>query len=270
MKIGNKNFSIGSRTFIVGILNITPDSFYDGGIYNSPETAVKQAIKLAEDGADIIEIGGESSRPGFTPISADEEISRVLPVLQRLMKEVDVPISVDTCKAAVAEAALESGASMINDVCCFKRDPDLPSVCAKYKAVCCVMHNRNNMHYNNLFLDVMIDITNGVNLLTDAGVHSGDIIIDPGIGFAKTVQDNLAIMRNLSFFTAYEYPVMVGTSRKSFIGKSLGLAAEDRLEATLATTALAISQHCSFIRVHDVYENKRAAMMADEIIRSRH
>ena len=270
MKIGSTLFDIGSRTFIVGILNVTPDSFFDGGIYITTEQAVIRAKKLVDEGADIIEIGGESSRPGYTPVEACVEIDRVLPVLKELTKTINVPISIDTCKSAVAEAALQNGASLINDISCFKQDPELAKVCAKHNAVCCVMHNRDNMNYNNFLLDVIDDLKDSVNSLVQAGVSHDNIIIDPGIGFAKTVSHNLEVMRNLSLFASLPYPIMVGTSRKSFIGRTLNLPVEERLEATIATTALAVSQYCDFIRVHDVQENKRAAVISDEIIRRRH
>jgi dihydropteroate synthase len=191
-------------------------------------------------------------------------------VLKELSKVIDVPIAVDTCKSVVAEAALQNGASLINDISCFRQDAELAKVCAKYNAICCTMHNRDNIDYNDFLLDVLADLKESVDLLTAAGVSPNNIIIDPGIGFAKSVSQNLEIMRNLSLFSSLPYPVMVGTSRKSFIGHTLDLPVEDRLEGTLATTALAINQHCDFIRVHDVLENKRVAMMSDEIVRYRH
>ena len=270
MKIGSTWFDIGMRTFIVGILNVTPDSFFDGGSYTTVEQAVNRAKKLVDDGADIIEIGGESSRPGFTPVAAHVELERVIPVLKALVGVIDVPIAVDTYKAAVAEAALQHGASLINDVFRFKKDPELATVCAKYNACCCVMHNRDNTNYSNFLSDVLADLQESVDLLLAAGVDPQQIILDPGIGFAKSAAQNLDVLRNLSLFTSLPYPVMLGTSRKSFIGYTLDLPVEERLDATVATTVLAISQHCDFIRVHDVRENKRAAMMADEIIRHRH
>jgi len=270
MKIGTKQFDIGSRTFLVGILNVTPDSFFDGGSYTTVELAVQRAKKLVADGADIIEIGGESSRPGFEPVAAEIEQQRVLPVLKALRDEIDVPISVDTYKASVAEAALQNGASLINDVFRFKRDPELAKVCAKYNATCCIMHNRDNQDYDNFLLDVLADLEESVNLLIEAGVKPSDIILDPGVGFAKSVEQNIEIQRNLALFCALPYPVMLGTSNKSFIGYRLGLEKEDRAEATIATTVYGIGQGAAFIRVHDVQANKRAAMMADELIRHRH
>ena len=270
MQIGSKRFEIGRRTFVVGIVNVTPDSFFDGGSYTTVEGAVLRAKKIAADGADIIEIGGESSRPGFTPVAADVELGRVIPVLQALKKEIELPIAVDTYKAEVAQAALQNGASLINDIFGFKKDPELAKVCARLGAACCVMHNRDNTDYGNFLLDVIADLQEGANILISAGVSPQNIILDPGIGFAKSAAQNLEVIRNLPMFSALPYPVMLGTSRKSFIGKTLGLPTEERLEATLATSVLAVSAGCAFVRVHDVLENKRAVMMADEIIRHRH
>lgn len=267
MQVGSQLFNIGSRTFIVGILNVTPDSFFDGGAYTTVENALTRAKKLEAEGADIIEIGGESTRPGYNPVTQDAELARVIPVLEALKKELNVPIAVDTSKAAVALAALQKGASVINDIWRFIKDPQLADVCAKYKAVCCVMHNRENIDYNNFLDDVLADLSESVNILLKAGVSPCNIIIDPGIGFAKSVEQNLEIMRNLGRFSSMPYPVMIGTSRKSFLGSTHNLPVDERLEATIATTTLAISQNCDFVRVHDVLQNKRAAMMTDEIIR---
>ena len=269
MQIGAIQFPIHTRTFIVGILNVTPDSFFDGGSYTTVAQALQRAKQMAADGADIIEIGGESSRPGFTPVTAEVELSRILPVLQALQGEIDVPIAVDTYKAIVAEAALQNGAAMINDVFRFQKDPDLAHVCARYNTVCCVMHNRGTEDYADFLPDVLAEIQESIDLLVKAGVDSSNIIIDPGVGFAKSIEQNLEVLRNLSRFTALPYPVMLGTSRKSFMGRTLGLEISQRLEATLATTVLAATHGCAFVRVHDVPENKRAAMMADEITRGR-
>jgi len=268
MNIGNKDFTIGARTYIVGILNLTPDSFFDGGSYTSVEAAVKQAKKMADEGADIIEIGGESTRPGHVKMEPDAEIARVLPVLARLVAEMDLPISVDTSKAKVAEQALKAGASMINDISCFQYDKDLARVCADFDTVCCTMHNRDNMNYVNLLKEVKDDLQRSIDLLQNAGVKAERIITDPGIGFAKTSQHNLEMLRHLDFFTAMPYPLMLGTSRKSFMEKTIGLKMEERLEGTIATTVLGIHAGASFIRVHDVAENKRAAMMTDAILQA--
>ena len=270
MKIGDKDFAIGRRTYIVGIVNVTPDSFFDGGKFGCTDAAVSHAMQLISDGADIVEIGGESTRPGHEKVDEETEMERVLPVIESLRQKTDVPISVDTSKSRVADAALSLGASLINDISCFTLDDELAAVCAKHGSACCVMHNRDNLQYRNLIMDVMMDLQRSIYKVEKAGVPKDKIIIDPGIGFAKAVYDNLVILRNLSYFTSYEYPLMIGTSRKSFMGKILGLEKEDRLEATLATTALAISNQAAFIRVHDVLENKRVAMMADELVRGRH
>ena len=267
MQIGSKYFDIGKRTYIVGILNVTPDSFFDGDSYTCVDSAVAKAKAMVADGADIIEIGGESTRPGHVKVDANEEISRVLPTLQQLVSQLDVPISVDTSKSKVARAALLAGAAMINDIWGFKHDPDLAATCAEFSAVCCTMHNRSNTTYTNFLPDVLSDINDSVDILTKAGVNIGKIIIDPGVGFAKSVEQNIEVLRNLDAFVNTGYPVMLGASRKSFIEKTIGLALPDRLEATVATTVLATQAKCAFVRVHDVLENKRAAMMADYITR---
>ena len=267
MKIGNHDFIKGQRTYIVGILNVTPDSFYDGGSYTSVEAAVQQARKMVAEGADIIEIGGESTRPGHKKMEAEEEIGRVLPVLVELVKEISVPISVDTSKAMVAKAALEAGAGMINDILSFQHDPHLAKVCSDFGAVCCTMHNRDNMNYANFLQDVKDDLNRSIDRLLQAGVKPENIITDPGIGFAKTAQQNLEVLGNLDFFTSMPYPLMLGTSRKSFMEKTLGFTQDERLEPTISTTVLGICDGATFIRVHDVAENKRAAMMADAILK---
>ena len=268
--IGNTKFDIGARTYIIGIVNLTPDSFYDGGKYNSIDKAISYAEKLISEGADIIEIGGESARPGATPVEEEVELSRVLPVLKELKKHINVPISIDTRRAPVAEQAIYLGASMINDFGCLKKHENMAAVCSKHNVTCCIMHNRNNMDYNNFIIDVISDLNESIDIALNAGIAHEKIIIDPGIGFAKTDALNISVMKNLEEFSKLKYPVLLGTSRKTFIGNILGLPQEERLEGTLATTALAISKHCDFIRVHDVKANKRVCIIADEIIRGRH
>lgn len=270
MIIGNTKFDIGARTYIVGIVNLTPDSFYDGGKHNSINQAISYAEKLVSEGADIIEIGGESSRPGATPVEEEVELSRVLPILKELKKHINVPISIDTRRASVAEQAICLGASMINDFGCMKKDENMASVCSKYDVACCIMHNRDNMNYNNFIIDVISDLNEALDIALNAGMSHDKIILDPGVGFAKTVALNVAVIKNLEEFSKLKYPVLIGTSRKSFIGNILNLPLEERLEATLATTALAISKHCDFIRVHDVKANKRVCIITDEIVRGRH
>ena len=268
MKIGNQNFEIGKRTYIMGILNITPDSFSDGGRFNDIEAAISRAKGMVDEGADIIDIGGESTRPGHAPVSEEEEIKRIVPIIEALSRELQVPISVDTYKGKVAEFAIKAGAAMINDVWGFKKDPYMAIVAAKYNVPCCLMHNRDNKDYNSLIPDILKDIAESIAIALKAGVKSENIIIDPGIGFAKSYEDNLKTMNNLEKLNTLGYPVLLGTSRKSTIGTALGLPVEERLEGTLATTAIGIMKGCDFIRVHDIKENKRVCVMTDAIFKS--
>lgn len=266
MKIGNKEFKLGERTYIMGILNVTPDSFSDGGKYNSIDHAVKRAKELIDDGADIIDIGGESTRPNFTPVSAEDEIKRVVPIIKAVKEKFDIPISIDTYKAETAEAAIKAGADIINDVWGFKKDKDMASVAAKYNVPCILMHNREAKPYEDLMKDVILDLADSINIALDAGVSRDNIILDPGIGFAKTYEENLYVMNNLEKIKALGFPVLLGTSRKSMIGLALDLPVEERVEGTVATTVMGIMKGCEFVRVHDVLENKRAAVMTDKIL----
>lgn len=267
MKIGNKEFEIGKRTYIMGILNVTPDSFSDGGKFNGIEAAINHAKKMVSEGVDIIDIGGESTRPGHLSVSEEEEIKRVVPIIEALSKELDVPISVDTYKGKVAELAVKAGAAMINDVWGFKKDEYIAKVAAKYNVPCCLMHNRDNRVYNNLMVDILVDLEESIAIALKAGVKNENIIIDPGIGFAKSYMDNLKTMKNLDLLNSLGYPILLGTSRKSVVGFALDLPVEERLEGTLATTAIGIMKGCEFIRVHDVKENKRVCAMTDAIFR---
>lgn len=267
MKIGNIDFEIGKRTYIMGILNITPDSFSDGGRFNNMEMAIKHAKKMVAEGVDVIDIGGESTRPGHESVSEEEEINRVVPIIEALSKELQIPISVDTYKGRVAELAIKAGASMINDVWGFKKDPYIASVAAKYNVPCCLMHNRDNKDYTNLVQDILKDLEESIEIALRAGVKKENIILDPGIGFAKSYEDNLKTMNNLEKLNSLGYPVLLGTSRKSMIGNALNLPVEERLEGTLATTAIGIMKGCEFIRVHDIKENKRVCVMTDAIYR---
>lgn len=267
MKIGNKNFEIGKRTYMMGILNVTPDSFSDGGRFNGMEAAIAQAKKMVAEGVDIIDIGGESTRPGHDPVSEEEEIKRVVPIIEALCREIDVPISVDTYKGKVAELAVKAGAAMINDVWGFKMDPYIAKVAAKYNVPCCLMHNRDNRKYDNLIQDILVDLEESIQIALSAGVKSENIILDPGIGFAKSYEDNLKTMNNLEKLNKLGYPVLLGTSRKSMIGFAMDLPVGERLEGTLATTAIGIMKGCEFIRVHDILENKRVCAMTDAICR---
>lgn len=267
MKIGNKEFKLGERTYIMGILNVTPDSFSDGGKFNDLQRAVERAKELISEGVDIIDIGGESTRPNHTPVGEEEEANRVVPIIKEIRKHFDIPISIDTYKGKVAELALEAGANLINDVWGFKKDPYIAEVAAKYNAPCCLMHNRDNTEYEDIIEDVLKDLQESIDIALKAGVRKENIMVDPGIGFAKTYEQNLYVMNNLEKLSELGYPVLLGTSRKSTIGKTLDLPPDQRVEGTLATTVIGITKKCDFVRVHDVLENKRAAMMTDAIVR---
>ena len=267
MKIGSKEFEIGKRTYIMGILNVTPDSFSDGGKFNDIILAVNHAKLMVAEGADIIDIGGESTRPGHAAVSEEEEIKRVIPVIKALKREISVPISVDTYKGRVAELALEAGADMINDIWGFKNDTYIAQVVAKYNVPCCLMQNRDNKNYNNLIDDVIKDLKQSIAIALSAGVKRENIMLDPGIGFAKSYEDNLKTMNNLEKLNSLGYPLLLGTSRKSMIGIAQGLDASERLEGTLATTTIGIMKGCQFIRVHDIKENKRVCVLTDAIVR---
>ncbi len=266
MKIGNKIFDFENEAYIMGILNVTPDSFSDGGKFNTVETAVKQAGKMILEGAHIIDIGGESTRPGHAEVDAQTEINRVVPVIQALVATYDTPISIDTSKAQVARAAIEAGANLINDVWGFKKDPAIASVAAEYGIPCCLMHNRTEANYHNLIPEILEDLKESINIALKAGLDKENIMIDPGIGFAKTVSENLVVMHHLEDFLSLDYPVLLGTSRKSMIGKTLNLTATERVEGTLATTVFGYMKGCRIFRVHDVKENLRALRMTEAMV----
>ncbi|MGL5379929.1 dihydropteroate synthase [Clostridium sp.] len=269
MKIGNKELNFNERTYVMGILNITPDSFSDGGKFNEVELAVKRAKELVKDGADIIDIGGESTRPGAEYVSEEEEIKRVVPIIEAIKKEVDVLISIDTYKSKTAEAAIKAGADIINDVWGFKKDNKMAEVASKYNVPCILMHNREEKEYKSLMKDVIFDLIKSISIALDAGVKRENIILDPGIGFAKTYEENLEVMNNLEKIVDIGYPVLLGTSRKSMIGIALNLPVNERVEGTISTTVVGILKGCKIIRVHDVLENKRACIMTDAIIRGK-
>ncbi len=268
MKIGNKEFKIGERTYIMGILNFTPDSFSDGGKFDNIDAAVEHVKEMIESGADIIDIGGESTRPNHTPVEEAEEISRVVPIIKAIREKFDIPISIDTYKAKVAEKAIEAGANLINDVWGFKKDKEIGKVAAKYNVPCCLMHNRENEDYKDLMEDILEDLRESIKIAKDAGVKDENIILDPGIGFAKSYEQNLETMNKLERLKELGYPVLLGTSRKRMIGFTLDLPVEERVEGTVATTVIGIMKNaCDFVRVHDVLENSRAAKMTDVIVR---
>ncbi|MDP4089359.1 MAG: dihydropteroate synthase [Bacillota bacterium] len=267
IEIGNRMFELGKRTYIMGILNITPDSFSDGGRYIDINKAVLHAKEMIAQGADIIDIGGESTRPNHTPVGEKEELDRVIPVIRALKKEIEVPISIDTYKAKVAEAAVIEGAALINDVWGFKKEPGIAEVAAGFGAACCLMHNREKNDYKDLMADILRDLEESINIALRAGVKEDRIILDPGIGFAKSYEENLTVMNRLELIYSLGYPVLLGTSRKSMIGNALNLPPEERVEGTVATTVIGIMKKCDFVRVHDIKENKRAAVMTDVIVR---
>lgn len=266
MKIGNKEFKLGERTYVMGILNATPDSFSDGGKFNEVEIALKRVEEMISQGADIIDVGGESTRPNFTVVEVDDEINRVVPVIEAIKEKFDITVSIDTYKAKTAEAAIKAGADIINDVWGFKKDKSMASVAAKYDVPCILMHNREDKPYENLMEDVKNDLIESIKIAMDAGVKKENIILDPGIGFAKTYEENLIVMKNVKEIRDMGYPVLLGTSRKSMIGNTLNLPVDQRVEGTLVTTVMGIMSGCEFIRVHDVLENKRACIMTDKIL----
>ncbi|SEN63485.1 dihydropteroate synthase [Lihuaxuella thermophila] len=266
LKAGNYRLPLLRRTLVMGILNVTPDSFSDGGRYNRIDLALEHARKLAQDGADILDIGGESTRPGATPVSLDEELERVIPVIEKVAQEIDLPISVDTYKAEVARQAVRAGAHMLNDVWGGKRDPGMVKVAAELDVPIILMHNREEADYHSLMDDILSDLEQSVQIATEAGVKEERIILDPGIGFAKSYEQNLIVMRNLKQIVDLGYPVLLGTSRKSLIGKTLGLPPEERVEGTAATVAFGVAQGCKIVRVHDVKEMVRVCRMMDAML----
>lgn len=266
MKIGSRDFPSGERTYVMGILNVTPDSFSDGGRYSEPDHAVKQAEKMIAEGADIIDVGGESTRPGHTQIGEEEEIRRVVPVIRKLNENFDVPVSIDTYKSAVAEAALDAGADMLNDIWGFRYDERMAELAVKYDVPVCLMHNRKSAEYSDYLREVMEDLQISLSIAEKHGVKKEKIILDPGIGFGKTYEHNLQLMNRLEDVVALGYPVLLGASRKSMIGLTLDLPVTEREEGTIATSVLGALKGCEFVRVHDVEKNVRALKMTDAIL----
>ena len=287
LQVDNHIFNWGSRTYVMGILNVTPDSFSGDGIITKGDTvelAVEQARDFLTNGADILDVGGESTRPGSEPVDTDEELERVIPVIEAIVKKFpDALISIDTYKARVAEAAFKAGAHILNDVWGLRADPELASVAAKYKAPVILMHNRSNpasvevraqlgnayigSTYENLMEDVKRELLVSVELARKAGIEEAHVILDPGIGFGKTREHNLELINRLDEIRALGYPVLLGPSRKSFIGFTLDLPADQRVEGTAATVAVGIARGADIIRVHDVKEMVRVAKMTDAIVR---
>ena len=275
LKCRSRKLELGGYTLIMGILNVTPDSFSDGGLFAKVEAAVEHAENMVAQGAHIIDVGGESSRPGADTVSVEAEKARVLPVIERLVGTVEVPISIDTYKSSVARDALSIGACIVNDITALRGDPDMASVVAEAGAPVILMHMKGtpkdmqlDPHYDSLISEITSFLRTRIQAAIDAGIPQNQIIIDPGIGFGKTVAHNLEIIRRLREFKSLGRPILIGTSRKSFIGKVLGLSTDDRLEGTAASIAVAIANGADIVRVHDVKEAARVVRMTDAIVRS--
>lgn len=266
MKIGTKEFKTKGHTYIMGILNVTPDSFSDGGKFQQMDAALFHVEEMIKEGMDVVDIGGESSRPGYTAISEDEEISRVVPVIEQVKARFDIPISLDTYKSGVAKAGIAAGADMINDIRGFRYDDKLAKVVAEAGIPCCLMHGRKEPDYKDLMQDVLEDLAMTVDIAHQAGIADEKIILDPGIGFGKTYENDLEIIDRLEVLHSFGYPLMLGASRKSVIGTTLDLPATERMEGTLVTTVFGTMREVMFVRVHDVKENVRAVKMTEALL----
>ena len=268
IKIGNKRFNLKNNTYVMGILNVTPDSFSDGGHYNQIEHALNYVAQMIEEGVDIIDIGGESTRPDYTQISEQEEIERVVPIIKAIKEKYDIPISIDTYKSNVAREALKVGADMVNDIWGLKYDKEMASVVSHYNVPVCIMHNREKKEYANFLKEVMADLEISIQIAKEVGIKEENIILDPGVGFGKTYEQNLECIKHLEDFSKLGYPVLLGASRKSVIGLTLDLPVTEREEGTLVTTVMAVLKGCQFVRVHNVKANVRAIKMAQAILKT--
>ena len=265
IEIGKKVIEIEKHTYIMGILNVTPDSFSDGGKFNQKDKALMHVQQMIEEGADLIDVGGESTRPGYQQITDEEEIERIASVISSVKTEFDIPVSVDTYKSNVAKAALEAGVDFINDIWGLKYDARMAEVIARWGVHCCLMHNRNNTNYSNFMEDMKADLQESLSIAKSAGIMEDKIILDPGIGFGKTYENNLEAIYKLKELKELGCPLLLGTSRKSVIGLALDVPVTERMEGTLATTVFAVLNHCAFVRVHDIRENKRVIQMTEAI-----
>lgn len=266
MIIGNREFDLKNKTYIMGILNVTPDSFSDGGKWSDKDEALRHVEAMINEGADIIDVGGESTRPGYAQIDDDEECNRVTPVIEAISERFDVPISIDTYKSGVALVALQSGADLVNDIWGFKDDKKMAEVVAKHDVACCLMHNKAEAQYNDFMADVVNEMQESIDIAQSAGIPSDKIIIDPGVGFAKSYEQNLEVINKLEQLVNLNVPVLLGTSRKSVVGITLDLPANERIEGTIATTVMGVMKGVSFVRVHDVEANKRAIQMTEAVL----
>lgn len=267
MRIGNRIFDLKNNTYIMGILNVTPDSFSDGGRFEAMDKALFHVEEMIKQGCDIVDIGGESTRPGYTFVPAEEEIARTAPVIEAIKQRFDVPISLDTYKYQVAEAGILAGADLINDIWGLRYDEgQMAQIISKYQKSCCLMHNRKEARYQDFLQEVLTDLQECVRLARQAGIKEEQIILDPGVGFAKSYEQNLEVLRKLSEFQQLGYPMLLGTSRKSVIGLTLNLPADQREEGTLVTTIQAVQAGWNFVRVHNVEANARAIKMMQAIL----
>lgn len=265
MKIGNRDFTMKGHTYVMGILNVTPDSFSDGGKYQEIDRALYRVEEMISEGMDVLDIGGESTRPGYISISDEEEIGRVVPIIEKVKSRFDIPVSLDSYKAEVAKAGVKAGIDMINDISGLKSDLKLAEVIAESSLPCCLMHNRAEAVYGNYVEEILWDLEATLDIAHKAGIHDDKIILDPGVGFGKTYEHNLEIIDRLEMLHSLGYPVMLGASRKSVIGTALDLPVEERVEGTIVTSVYAVLKGAAFVRVHDVKENVRAIRMAEAI-----
>ena len=265
MKIGGRDFATKGHTYVMGILNVTPDSFSDGGSYNTIDRAMYRVEEMVGEGMDVLDIGGESTRPGYTPISEDEEIDRISTVIERVKSSFDIPVSVDTYKARTAQAGINAGADMINDIWGLKFDAGMADVIASKNITCCIMHNRKEAAYENFMEEVLWDLEKSLDIAHQAGIDDNKIILDPGVGFGKNYKQNLEAIDRLDMLHSLGYPILLGASRKSVIGLSLDLPVSERVEGTLVTSVYAVLKGAMFVRVHDIKENVRAIRMAEAL-----
>lgn len=268
MRIGNKQFDIGNHTYVMGILNVTPDSFSDGGRYNTLDAALKHAEKMVSDGADIIDVGGESTKPGYRPVSVEEQIERVISVIEKIKSNFDIPVSIDTYKAEVAFESVKAGCDLVNDIWALRDSKKMAELVANNDLACVLMHNRDKIDYNDFRAEVLSDLSSYIESAVASGIPKEKIIVDPGIGFGKTYEQNLCIIHNVDDLHDLGCPILIGTSRKSVIGLTLDLPIFERVEGTIATTVVACMKGVSFVRVHDVKENVRAIRMTEAIIKA--
>lgn len=268
MRIGNREFEVGKHTYVMGILNVTPDSFSDGGKYDVMSKAIEHVGRMVTDGADVIDIGGESTRPGHTKISEEEEIERVLPVIQAVKERWEIPVSIDTYKAKVARAAIEAGADMVNDIWGLRYEEEMARLVKETGVPVCIMHNRKEADYQNYMEDVCKDLQESLRIAKEAGIAQDKIILDPGIGFAKSYEQNLSMLKHMKELEKLGYPLLLGSSRKSVIGRTLELPEDEREEGTIVTSVLAAQAGFFMVRVHDVKKNLRAIKMMEAVLRA--